>query len=171
MDRERLYYSQLQWEKGCFYFVASKHGLCFISSPQNGQQEMEAWVQKHAPKAKLEQIDKLLTPYVEEITAYLSGVQKTLCFSLDKRGTDFQKSVWRELQTIPFGETRSYSAVAQAVGKPRAVRAVASAIAQNPLLFVIPCHRVIHKDGTISGFRSGDDLKKYLLQLEGTLFQ
>lgn len=169
MKRECLYYSQLHWQEGCFYLVASKQGICFISSPQNGQQEMEAWIQKHAPKVKLEQNDKLLSPYIDEITAYLSGEKKSICFSLDQRGTIFQKEVWTELETIPYGETRSYSDVAQAIGKPKAVRAVASAIAQNPLLFVVPCHRVIHKDGTISGFRSGNELKKHLLELEGSL--
>lgn len=84
-------------------------------------------------------------------------------------GTSFQKLVWRELQRIPFGETRTYSNIAQAIGLPKAVRAVASACAANRLALFVPCHRVVRSDGQMSGFRWGQELKRELLALEATL--
>ena len=81
-------------------------------------------------------------------------------------GTTFQKQVWEELQRIPYGETRSYEDIAVAIGNPKAVRAVGQANNRNPLLIIVPCHRVIHKNGDITGFACGTEVKKYLLDLE-----
>lgn len=85
---------------------------------------------------------------------------------LDLRGTDFQLRVWRELLNIPFGSTATYRQVAERIGEPKAVRAVATAIAQNPVAMLVPCHRVIHSDGTLGEYHWGRDLKKMLLQWE-----
>lgn len=85
---------------------------------------------------------------------------------LDLRGTDFQLRVWRELRNIPFGSTATYQQVAERIGDPKAVRAVATAIAQNPVAMLVPCHRVIHSDGTLGEYHWGRDLKKMLLQWE-----
>lgn len=86
--------------------------------------------------------------------------------NLDLRGTEFQKRVWHELQRIPFGTTVSYSEIAGRIGQPEAVRAVASAIAQNPIAYLIPCHRVIHSDGSIGQYHWGSDLKRRLIEWE-----
>ena len=85
---------------------------------------------------------------------------------LDVKGTEFQLKVWNELRKIPFGTTVSYQEVAQRIGEPKAVRAVASAIAENPVAMLIPCHRVIHADGTIGEYHWGRDLKKKLIEWE-----
>lgn len=85
---------------------------------------------------------------------------------LDLKGTEFQLKVWNELRKIPFGTTVSYQEVAQRIGEPKAVRAVASAIAENPVAMLIPCHRVIHADGTIGEYHWGRDLKKKLIAWE-----
>lgn len=85
---------------------------------------------------------------------------------LDVKGTDFQLKVWNELRNIPFGETATYQQVAERIGEPKAVRAVATAIGQNPVAMLIPCHRVIHSDGTIGEYHWGRDLKKKLLDWE-----
>jgi len=82
-------------------------------------------------------------------------------------GTPFQKSVWRALQRIPSGETRSYAQIATAIGKPKATRAVANACGANPLPVLIPCHRVIAKDGSIGGYTGGLHIKRALLRAEG----
>ena len=81
-------------------------------------------------------------------------------------GTDFEKSVWSALKKIPFGETRSYKWIAEAIGNPSAVRAVGRALSKNPLPIVIPCHRVIEADGSIGGYSSGVDRKRRLLEIE-----
>jgi len=85
---------------------------------------------------------------------------------LDIRGTAFQWRVWRALQAIPAGETRSYSAVAESIGQPSAVRAVARACATNPVCLVVPCHRVVGKDGALTGYRWGTERKQRLLKGE-----
>lgn len=85
---------------------------------------------------------------------------------LDVRGTEFQLRVWNAVQQIPFGQTRSYQEVAQAIGEPRGVRAVATAIAQNPIAVLIPCHRVIHADGTTGEYHWGRELKQRLIEWE-----
>lgn len=85
---------------------------------------------------------------------------------LDLHGTDFQLQVWHELQNIPFGTTATYQQIAERIGKPKAVRAVATAIAQNPVAMLVPCHRVIHSDGTIGEYHWGRELKRQLIEWE-----
>ena len=86
-------------------------------------------------------------------------------------GTEFQRSVWKELTAIPFGESASYAALAQRIGKPRAVRAVGAANGRNPLSIVVPCHRVIGASGALTGYAGGLQRKAYLLALEGLHFK
>ena len=109
----------------------------------------------------------LLIEAVRQLLAYFSGDLREFVLPLDQEGTDFQKRVWRELQHIPYGETRSYSQIAQAIGAPRAVRAVGAANGANPVAIVVPCHRVIGSAGKLVGYGGGLPLKKRLLELEG----
>lgn len=97
---------------------------------------------------------------------YCSGEQSTFNFPLHLEGTEFQQSVWRILQTIPYGETVSYQWVAEKIGRPKAIRAVGTAIGKNPLSIIIPCHRVIGKNGALRGFAAGLDKKAKLLAIE-----
>jgi len=103
---------------------------------------------------------------VERIIAYLEGWQPNLDLPLHLRATAFQLKVWRELQAIPVGETRSYSEVAAAIGQPTASRAVANACARNPVALVIPCHRIIRADKRLGGYRWGLERKRALLERE-----
>nr|WP_273702385.1 methylated-DNA--[protein]-cysteine S-methyltransferase [Tepidanaerobacter syntrophicus] len=86
---------------------------------------------------------------------------------MDLKGTDFQISVWEALLNIPYGTTKTYSQVAAEIGRPKATRAVGGAIGANPVSIVVPCHRVIGKDGSLTGFGGGLEIKKKLLKLEG----
>ena len=104
--------------------------------------------------------------WADLLVAYLKGEITTLDFPLDIRATDFQWSVWQYLRTIPWGETRSYKRVAQAIGRPKAVRAVTHACATNPVCLVIPCHRVIGNNGSLKGYRWGLSRKYSLLEIE-----
>jgi len=88
---------------------------------------------------------------------------------LDLRGTAFQLAVWQQLCRIPVGETRSYAQIAEAIGHPRAVRAVGSANAANPVAVLVPCHRVVRSDGSTGGYAYGEPVKRALLQREGAL--
>jgi O-6-methylguanine DNA methyltransferase len=103
----------------------------------------------------------------EELRAYFAGNLRVFSVPLDMQGTDFQVSVWNQLVKIPYGETRSYSQVAEAVGRPKAVRAVGAANSNNPIAIIVPCHRVIGSGGKLTGYGGGLPLKKRLLELEG----
>lgn len=101
-----------------------------------------------------------------QLNEYFAGKQKIFDLPVDSKGTAFQKAVWRELQKIPYGETRSYEDIAVAIGNKKAVRAIGQANGRNPIMIVVPCHRVIRKNGDISGFACGVEAKRYLLNLE-----
>jgi methylated-DNA-[protein]-cysteine S-methyltransferase len=103
-----------------------------------------------------------------QLKAYLSGKPVRFAGRLDlSSGTPFQQKVWRALQTIPRGQTRSYAWVARKIGKPKAFRAVGAACGANPVPIIVPCHRVLASDGSVGGFGGGLALKKQLLRLEG----
>lgn len=102
-----------------------------------------------------------------QLREYFAGQRREFELRLAPVGTDFQQAVWRALQTIAYGETRSYLDIAVQIERPRAVRAVGAANGRNPLPIVIPCHRVIGSDGSLTGFGGGLDTKQYLLALEG----
>ncbi|HUC95381.1 MAG TPA: methylated-DNA--[protein]-cysteine S-methyltransferase [Candidatus Saccharimonadia bacterium] len=101
-----------------------------------------------------------------QIEEYFKGKRKVFEFKTDFEGTDFQKKVWESLSTIPHGQTVSYAVLASRIGKPKAVRAVGSAVGKNPIAIIVPCHRVIKSDGKIGGFSGGIDKKVYLLDIE-----
>ena len=102
----------------------------------------------------------------KQINEYFEGKRKTFDFLIKAEGTDFQKKVWRALCAIPYGETRTYKEIAQAVGRAKACRAVGMANNRNPISFAVPCHRVIGADGSLVGYGGGLDLKHTLLQME-----
>lgn len=101
-----------------------------------------------------------------QLSDYFAGTLARFDVPLDFRGTDFQKSVWRALLAIPFGETRSYAAIARAIGRPASVRAVGAANGRNPISIIAPCHRVIGSNGGLTGFAGGLEAKDFLLRLE-----
>ncbi|NLY88291.1 MAG: methylated-DNA--[protein]-cysteine S-methyltransferase [Firmicutes bacterium] len=105
-------------------------------------------------------------PFLPALAAYLQGRRRDLVFPYRVEGTDFQQRVWRALTEIPYGETRTYKEIAAATGSPGAARAVGQACGANPLPLLIPCHRVVATGG-LGGFGGGEQLKKYLLRLEG----
>lgn len=101
-----------------------------------------------------------------QLAEYFAGKRREFDFPFEPSGTPFQRQVLDALQRIPYGETRSYADIAEELGNPRAVRAVGAANARNPLPIVIPCHRVIGKNGSLTGFGGGLDTKRHLLALE-----
>lgn len=115
---------------------------------------------------------KTMSDQIErELTLYFKGALKTFKTPIILTGTDFQKQTWHQLSQIPYGETRSYAELAVAVGNEKAVRAVAGSNAKNGLALIVPCHRVIAKDGSLGGYAGGLDRKRALLRLEGASFK
>lgn len=108
----------------------------------------------------------LISEAVRQLTEFFTGDRKGFDLPLALIGTDFQKSVWQALLTIPYGETRSYQDIAILIGNPKASRAVGLANNKNPISIIVPCHRVIGKDGSLTGYGGGLAAKKYLLELE-----
>ncbi len=104
--------------------------------------------------------------YVDQLSEYFAGKRKKFDLPLDLNGTDFQLSVWRALLKIPYGETRTYGEIAKSLGKPGAARAVGMANHDNPVAVVVPCHRVVGHDGSLTGYAGGLHLKQALLSLE-----
>ncbi len=111
--------------------------------------------------------DPVLVAAEKQLHAYFAGELTRFTVPLDFHGTDFQKSVWAALLTIPFGETRSYGEIARQIGRPSASRAVGAANGRNPISIIAPCHRVIGTNGALTGFAGGLEAKALLLELEG----
>ncbi|WP_117232489.1 methylated-DNA--[protein]-cysteine S-methyltransferase [Vibrio maerlii] len=111
--------------------------------------------------------DYLLQKAVAQLKEYFSGQRSHFDLPISTHGTDFQNKVWQALTTIPFGETWSYQDLADAIGSPKAVRAVGAANGKNPVSVIVPCHRVIGKNGKLTGYAGGVERKKHLLVLEG----
>ncbi|WP_318369294.1 bifunctional DNA-binding transcriptional regulator/O6-methylguanine-DNA methyltransferase Ada [Enterobacter sp.] len=146
----------------------SARGICAILLADNDDQLIAELTQLF-PRARREQADAEFRARVNEVIACLDDPRATLRLPLDIRGTAFQMQVWQALRQIPPGETLSYQRLAEAIGKPRAVRAVASACAANKLAIVIPCHRVLRGDGALSGYRWGVARKALLLGRESVI--
>lgn len=165
-SKEIIYYDRLAYCGWSMYLAATDVGLCFVGSQNKGADEVENWIAKKRTGAILVPDAKKIMPYREQFISFLDGNRMDPDIPVDLKGTPFQEAVWRELQTIPYGETVSYMDIAERIGKPKAVRAVGAAIGANPVMIVVPCHRVIAKDGKLTGFRGGIPMKKSLLALE-----
>ncbi len=150
---------------GAVLIAATARGVCAVSLGSRAG-ELVAALHAEFSAADVKRDDDGLRGYARTIEQYLAGDQTDLALPLDIRATAFQRKVWKLLQTIPYGETRTYSEIAQRAGKPRAVRAVARAIATNPVALLIPCHRAIRKSGELAGYRWGIERKAALLKRE-----
>lgn len=149
--RWRVYESPI----GPLTLLAGEAGLAGLRFPGKG--------------GRLQQDDQSpggLTDAVEQLEAYFAGARRGFELDLGLRGSDFQRSVWAELRRIPYGSTVSYAELAEAVGRPEVVRAVGAAVGQTPVPIVVPCHRVIGSDGSLTGYGGGLQRKAALLDLE-----
>lgn len=123
---------------------------------------------EQTPSSSITPQDQALTDEVQrQLEAYFAGKRTQFELPLAPKGTPFQCAAWEALIAIPYGETRSYKEQAQAIGRPKAVRAVGSANNRNPIPVIIPCHRVVGTDGKLVGYAGGLGIKKHLLELEG----
>jgi AraC family transcriptional regulator of adaptative response/methylated-DNA-[protein]-cysteine methyltransferase len=150
---------------GRLLVATTKHGVCSVKVGRDDGELLRA-LQREFPRARICRGERARR-FLSALNGHLNGQEVKL--PVDVRGTNFQLRVWMALREIPLGETRSYSEVARAVGEPRAVRAVANACASNPVPLIIPCHRVIRKDGGLGGYGLGIGRKKALLAKERIL--
>ena len=150
---------------GRLLVAATARGICRVAIG-DAAPALERGLRAELPAATIACDDDTLRSWVAEITAHLDGRQPHLDLPVDVRATAFQRRVWEALRKIPYGSTRSYSAIARAMGNAKAMRAVARACATNPVAIVIPCHRVVREDGELGGYRWGVDRKSALLKQE-----
>ena len=150
--------------------ASSESGLAYVELPQASGRGFRGWLDRHAKGADVEQGYAPNQAWIAQILEFLEGKRTSFDIPLDLRGTEFQCDVYREVAAISYGETRSYSEIAQAVGRASAVRAVGAANAANPIPLVVPCHRVIASSGHLQGYAGGLDTKARLLAMESKFF-
>jgi len=155
-----LFFDTLLTPVGVLSLEADETGLTAIHFPGRSPDE---------PKAS--NTSDLLAEAGRELQAYFEGRLTAFSVPLNWRGTPFQETVWRALMDIPYGETVSYGEIARAIGRPKSARPVGGAVGRNPLPIIVPCHRVIGSDQSLTGFTGGIDIKVALLKQEGLHLQ
>lgn len=161
----RIDYAIVDCFLGRLLVAATEKGLCTVSLAKSDE-VLEQDLHREYPAAKIHRGRPELKKFITAVLQHLEGRRPHLDLPLDIRATAFQWKVYEALRSVPYGATRTYGEIAQAIGKPNALRAVARACATNPVALVIPCHRVIRKDGTLGGYRWGAKNKEALLAQE-----
>lgn len=162
----KLYWTWVSYKGWKFIAAATEKGLCYVGSPYLREADFADWARKWMPDRLPVQDESECRPYVGQLIEYLDGKRTSFTIPVDVQGTPFQLQVWEALRRIPYGKTVSYSDISGEIGKPSSVRAVGTAIGANPVLMVIPCHRVVAKNGSLAGYRGGLEMKARLLELE-----
>jgi len=157
----RYVYKTLKSPLGVLKLIGSDHGLAAVLW------EHDDSLPQHFGAVAVDLRHPVLVQAQQQLDEYFCGSRKRFTVPLDFVGTEFQNKVWNALRTIPFGETRSYGEIAEQIGSSKAVRAVGAANGRNPIPVIVPCHRVIGADGTLTGFAGGLEIKARLLALEG----
>ena len=155
------------------HYYHSPIGVLKITAEEEYITGLSLCTEEIVTSANMPEASRLCTPLLQQtcrqLTEYFAGERTGFTLPIKyTTGTPSQHSVWNVLRAIPYGETRSYEDIAVAIGNPKAVRAIGQANHNNPMLLLVPCHRVINKNGTIGGFGCGVEVKKQLLQLERT---
>ena len=149
-------------------FIKSPIGTLEIKGDKDGLSSLHFLNSEEKPTLN---IPKHLQETVTQLQEYFDGSRTNFNLKLNPKGTDFQKRVWEKLQEIPFSKRVSYQTIANRLGNPKVIRAAASANGKNPIAIIIPCHRVIGKDGSLTGYASGLHRKKWLLDHENPVKQ
>ncbi len=172
MDKETtIFYQLLLYNQWKVYLAATEKGLCYLGTEHSTVEDLKKICEKQFPKCNLIEAQHELTLYKEQLIEYFEGVRTEFTFNFDVRGTVFQMNVWNALSQIPYGASYCYADIASQIGNPKAVRAVGTAIGSNPIAIAIPCHRVLGKNGSLTGFSGGLDVKEKLLTLEKIPFK
>jgi len=161
----RMNYTIVESPLGRLLVGATDRGISAVYLGESDAR-LESALQKEYPRAEIQRDRNGLEGWVSKILEHLRGREPNLDLPTDVQATAFQRRVWEELRRIPYGTTRTYSQVAQAIGQPEAFRAVARACATNPVSVVVPCHRVVRRDGKLAGYRWGLERKQALLEHE-----
>ena len=161
---EAIYYSSVSSPIGTIWVASDRRGVCLLRFGRKEREFLQEIARTGVQSIRADhQINRGVS---EEITAYFEGTVTRFSSPVHLRGSPFDMKVWEALQRIPLGETRSYQDIARQVGNPKGCRAIGGANRRNPVPLLIPCHRVINKDGGLGGFSSGTHIKEWLLRFE-----
>jgi O-6-methylguanine DNA methyltransferase len=171
MDNHTIFYAKTQTPFGRYLWLAqSERGVCWIEFG-NSEESFLQKLSRRWPAASFIKNNAALQKPIMELSEYFAGRRKKFTFPLAPAGTKFQQKVWQAVSAIPFGKVTTYKDIAKKIGKSKAVRAVGHANGSNPIPIVIPCHRVIGSHGDLCGYGGGIEIKKKLLELEGSARQ
>lgn len=164
-----LYWYGLQTPPGTFIVMATEQGVCWLGTPGSTIEHGVNWARRYFPIEQVVEGTEIepMRLAVMELQRYLAGEKVSFTCPLELYGTPFQLLVWQALRDIPYGETRSYIDIARAIGRPTACRAVGAANGANPIAVIVPCHRVIGSNRSLTGYGGGLPTKDWLLTLEG----
>lgn len=169
MSTDNILFSHLENPLGPMIAGATDNGVCFLEwHDRGGLERIMERVTKRYRRSLAEGTNRHLAQLEQEMLEYFIGKRRQFAIAIDVTGTEFEQNTWSQLLKIPYGETRSYSQIGMALGKPKARRAVGRANGANYLAIVIPCHRVIEANGNLRGYGGGVWRKKWLLELEQT---
>ncbi|PTM57943.1 methylated-DNA--[protein]-cysteine S-methyltransferase [Desmospora activa] len=170
-ESRTIVWTEMDSPVGGIRIAATKNGVCRLDFAKGDERwlHLERWSKEWLGNVHLERNDEALTAVTQQLREYFVGRRRSFDVELDLYGTSFQKLVWAQLWTIPYGELRSYKEVAQGMGAAKAVRAVGGANNKNPVPIIVPCHRVVGSNGSLVGYGAGLDIKETLLTLEGSL--
>jgi AraC family transcriptional regulator of adaptative response/methylated-DNA-[protein]-cysteine methyltransferase len=167
---QQVRYAIVQSSLGLLLIAATAKGLCRVAFGES-ERQLEAELEGEFRHARLQRDENAMSEFADAVSQLLDGQPLAHVLPVDIQTTAFQRRVYRELQKIPAGQTRSYQQIARSIGQPSACRAVARACASNPVAVMIPCHRVVRSDGELSGYRWGADRKQRLLDAEKRVMQ
>ncbi|MGD0337636.1 MAG: methylated-DNA--[protein]-cysteine S-methyltransferase [Bacteroidota bacterium] len=165
----KVYCTSFESKIGVLYVASTEQGVCKISIPRESRKDFFAWLTAHFDDDDVIENKSRNKGVIDELTRYFNGKLVAFHTPLHHIGTPFQIRVWKELTRIPYGTTITYDKLARRVGVPRGFQAVGQANSMNPIPIVVPCHRVIGKDGSLVGYSGGLKTKEFLLRLEGAL--
>lgn len=166
---DRAYYGIFDSSLGVICIASTEKGVCKIALPAEGQEGFFKWLRARFDPQNVIEDKSRNEGVLAELESYLAGQLREFQNHLDLRGTEFQMRVWREVRAIPYGTTCSYQDIAKRIGHPRAYRAVGATNGANPIPIIVPCHRVIGRDGSLRGYGGGLAMKERLLRLEGVI--
>lgn len=162
-ERANVNYCFVNSPVGRLLLAGYDSALCYLGLPDGKARII--------PRLGWQLVNSAFPEIKQQLREYFAGRRESFSVALLPTGTDFQQSVWRALREIPYGQTRTYTQIAEMIGRPRAVRVVGAADGANPLPILVPCHRVIGANGSLTGFGGGLAAKSYLLGLESAKWQ
>lgn len=163
-----LYADKLSTLHGDCVVMACDQGVVWCGSPGLSEDVGRKWIAKHYPHSSVEcnPTHPVIQKTIADLQRYFTGENVNFSYPFLFLGTEFQKAVWEEISKIPYGQTRNYKQIAEAIGKPKAVRAVGAACKANPIIVLNPCHRIVGTNKKLTGYVGGLKVKEWLLALE-----